>query len=885
MAHSTKPPGTTCYISATLCSGLSCMLIYTALTCAAGSSVKPSRDRLVYFTTCMIGHLVEVHLKNGSVYSGIYHAADIEKDFGDALNQNFSPLRDVRHRNTLILPFLNCLKLSGIILKMASLIKDGTLRGHKSRSEFFRKPPSKIFIIPADELVQVIAKDLSVSSKDMLKAVQSEKPGELLIDSSTRELEEKTQRIAREIERENTQDLHTAEERGLLNSDKQDTCDQTFCGLSTSDGQKPASSSDHEEFRGDSQPSQKSTNVDQSCSISDDHLGHLSSEHSISESQLGEQRNKNNPDASYNNRSAEESVSSHGAYNGATESLVKTSRDLLVYLTKSMIGHLVEVHLRNGSVYSGIFHDADVEKDHGIILKMAYLIKDGTPLRGHKSRSDCFRKPPSKTLVIPADELVQVVAKDLCISSEDTSKAVQSEKPGELLIDSSIPKSYHVDMERKLERWVPEENVPHVQNLGNVFDDPSKRGWDQFEANKLLFGVESTFDEELYTTKLEKSQLTRELREEAERIAREIEGEYTQDLHVAEERGLQHSDRFDIDEETKYSSVRRVDEEDGKLLDTCNDQNLGGSSTSDGQKPASFRDQGYEELRDDSQPSQDNTNVDQSCSISDDHTGHLPSEHRSKDLLAPGTSISESQLGERGNNNNADVSHNNRSTEESVSAHGDIKEGAKSVGGGTSETKIVAERERQVSQVSDVKPIDSSGKTTLNPHAKEFISQRPQPQQQAQGSQQHQQTRWSQEPHWSQEPYWSQQNQQPYWSQQNQQPYWPQQHQPPYAAYDSVYYPAGQHMPQEPAGYDYQVQQQGMMSYHPGQQQTYYPPRLPAQFQHQHPPRPPPPPPPPPPPAQFRYQHPPPPRAQHGNQEPPPPPPTWPPSSPEEDPI
>ena len=49
-------------------------------------------------------------------------------------------------------------ELPGIILKMASLIKEGGLRGHKARSEFVRKPPSKTFIIPADELVQVIAK-------------------------------------------------------------------------------------------------------------------------------------------------------------------------------------------------------------------------------------------------------------------------------------------------------------------------------------------------------------------------------------------------------------------------------------------------------------------------------------------------------------------------------------------------------------------------------------------------------------------------------------------------------------------------------------------------------------------------------------------------------
>lgn len=65
--------------------------IYSAFHGEAGSLERLSRDRLVYLTTCKIGHLVEVHLKNGSVYSGIFHAADVEKDFGEALNHNFFP--------------------------------------------------------------------------------------------------------------------------------------------------------------------------------------------------------------------------------------------------------------------------------------------------------------------------------------------------------------------------------------------------------------------------------------------------------------------------------------------------------------------------------------------------------------------------------------------------------------------------------------------------------------------------------------------------------------------------------------------------------------------------------------------------------------------------
>lgn len=51
--------------------------------------------------------------------------------------------------------------------------------------------------------------------------------------------------------------------------------------------------------------------------------------------------------------------------------------------------------------------------------------------------------------------------------------AAQSEKPGELLTDSSISKLYHVDQGRELKPWIPDGDVP--QGLDNVFDDPWKR--------------------------------------------------------------------------------------------------------------------------------------------------------------------------------------------------------------------------------------------------------------------------------------------------------------------------------------------------------------------------------------------------------------------------
>lgn len=48
---------------------------------------------------------------------------------------------------------------AGIVLKMAHLLKDGS-RGQKNVLDFPGKPPAKTFIIPAKDLVQVIAKVL-----------------------------------------------------------------------------------------------------------------------------------------------------------------------------------------------------------------------------------------------------------------------------------------------------------------------------------------------------------------------------------------------------------------------------------------------------------------------------------------------------------------------------------------------------------------------------------------------------------------------------------------------------------------------------------------------------------------------------------------------------
>jgi PAB1-binding protein PBP1 len=47
--------------------------------------------------------------------------------------------------------------------------------------------------------------------------------------------------------------------------------------------------------------------------------------------------------------------------------------------------------------------------------------------------------------------------------------------------------------------------------------------WNQFEANQRLYNVQNTYDENLYTKKLDKSNLTKEQLKKADKVARSIE--------------------------------------------------------------------------------------------------------------------------------------------------------------------------------------------------------------------------------------------------------------------------------------------------------------------------------------------------------------------------
>lgn len=108
--------------------------------------------------------------------------------------------------------------------------------------------------------------------------------------------------------------------------------------------------------------------------------------------------------------------------------------------------------------------------------------------------------------------------------------------------------------ERELQPWQPGPET----DVDLTFDSSSVGAWDQFAANEKLYNVVSDYDESIYTTTIDRSNpLYRQREAEAKRIAREIERSEPVNSHVAEERRMNARPDAGIDEEDKYSGVRR----------------------------------------------------------------------------------------------------------------------------------------------------------------------------------------------------------------------------------------------------------------------------------------------------------------------------------------
>lgn len=110
---------------------------------------------------------------------------------------------------------------------------------------------------------------------------------------------------------------------------------------------------------------------------------------------------------------------------------------------------------------------------------------------------------------------------------------------------------------RELQRW--DAGGPGSNGLldGGLEDSKdSSKPWDQFAVNAEKFGVQTDYDENIYTTSIDRSRPDYNERvARAERLARKIEGSTATSAHAAEERVVDHAiggAEDGLDEEEKY---------------------------------------------------------------------------------------------------------------------------------------------------------------------------------------------------------------------------------------------------------------------------------------------------------------------------------------------
>lgn len=250
--------------------------------------------------------------------------------------------------------------------------------------------------------------------------------------------------------------------------------------------------------------------------------------------------------------------------------------DRLNYLLVNSIGSETIVTVSSGVKYSGLLLACNPNTSSGIDVMLKYPKVVDKSFAG--DAFDEISESLQENLIIKGDDVAELDLKKVDFSldekwekakkyevEEEAKKTAEIEKEQKteekqaFKTDVDISGSNMDIKQRELKKWTPEET--EIFELGEDLED-SDANWDQFAVNEQKFGIKSTFDEHLYTTRINKHdpEYKRRLRE-AEKIAKDIESQGTSgNIHVAEDRGF-FVDDSGMDEEDKYSGVdRRGDE-------------------------------------------------------------------------------------------------------------------------------------------------------------------------------------------------------------------------------------------------------------------------------------------------------------------------------------
>ena len=297
------------------------------------------------------------------------------------------------------------------------------------------------------------------------------------------------------------------------------------------------------------------------------------------------------------NNNSHSNASSYGVQNAL--------RERFIGLTLNMVGQKVVITQTNGAVFEGIFHtfcpfaSLPAATKNKYVIKACRVIKP--PQTSSSEEEEADKDEPQvvdqATVIISADKVACLTAKSMRIDSLSASSSnggaapqksgdgfrtdteISGGKGGKARDFVAAGSAWTTGgtggtggggggggaVNSRAEALMGGLGEKDKGRRGKAFNSPPNSGglsgkigeWDQFKANQELFNVNATFDENLYTTELDKTQMDNQKIAEAERLAREIENTPSANMHVAEERGQKVEG--DFDEEDLYSGVLKDD--------------------------------------------------------------------------------------------------------------------------------------------------------------------------------------------------------------------------------------------------------------------------------------------------------------------------------------
>jgi PAB1-binding protein PBP1 len=203
-----------------------------------------------------------------------------------------------------------------------------------------------------------------------------------------------------------------------------------------------------------------------------------------------------------------------------------------------MVGQRVVVNKTDGTILEGIFHTFTPFAAFAVPLKNKYVFKACKAVKGGDFDTGA-------TLVLQADQVSSVFCKSMRLDTKNGNSREEGFRTDVEISGARDGKGR--ELVAAGSSWTSAQK-PNTTGLGGSIGQ-----WDQFKANEKLFDVRATFDENLYTTELDHSQVDARKRLEAQRLAKEIEGTASSNIHIAEERGQ--VVQGDYDEEDRYSGV------------------------------------------------------------------------------------------------------------------------------------------------------------------------------------------------------------------------------------------------------------------------------------------------------------------------------------------